>query len=297
MAECARPDSPKASSPRAPVPKPRFRPGIVSEAMQAKLEVGPSHDAFEREADAVADHVVRMSAGEAATAPPIPFTPRPVRIQRECAACEEEREELQRDVEGSGRPMIDGGFEQRLSSLRRRGGEPLAPGPRDFMETRFGRDLGHIRVHTRDHAAALAEQVRAKAFTLGHDIVFGRGQYRPDVPTGQRLLAHELTHTLQQRSSPPSGITLQRDPSTSSKAPSRSRPRPLAIAFRRSSSSVTGAARGRARPRASSTSTWAVRSMATISTSALLPRGASPTPGSSSTSRRRSSSGTSPRAW
>lgn len=66
------------------------------------------------------------------------------------------------------------------------------------MESRFGRDFSHVRVHADDHAAASAEAINARAYTVGNDIVFGRGEYRPSDTAGQRLLAHELAHTVQQ---------------------------------------------------------------------------------------------------
>src|SRR6266511_100714 len=78
------------------------------------------------------------------------------------------------------------------------GGEPLAEAPRNLMEARFGRDLGDVRVHTDDKASASAEALQANAFTSGRDIYFGRGKYAPESSDGQFLLAHELTHSIQQ---------------------------------------------------------------------------------------------------
>lgn len=66
------------------------------------------------------------------------------------------------------------------------------------MESRFGHDFGGVRVHTNGQAASSAEAVSAKAYTLGRDIVFGPGQYRPGTRLGRTLLAHELAHVLQQ---------------------------------------------------------------------------------------------------
>ena len=67
------------------------------------------------------------------------------------------------------------------------------------MESRFGHDFSSVKVHTGGPAAASAQAVDARAYTVGHNIVFGQGQYRPGTDTGQKLLAHELTHVLQQR--------------------------------------------------------------------------------------------------
>jgi hypothetical protein len=79
------------------------------------------------------------------------------------------------------------------------GGEPLSAGTRRFFEDRFGRGFGDVRVHTGRAADAAARALDAEAFTHGRDVYFRSGRYRPDTSDGQRLLAHELTHTIQQR--------------------------------------------------------------------------------------------------
>ena len=77
-------------------------------------------------------------------------------------------------------------------------GHPLEPGERAKMEDRFGRDFDAVRIHTGPDAARSAEALNAHAFTVGHDIVFANGAYRPHEQEGRRLLAHELTHVVQQ---------------------------------------------------------------------------------------------------
>ncbi len=79
------------------------------------------------------------------------------------------------------------------------GGHPLDTGTRTFMESRFGTDFSQVRVHTDGTAAAAARSVGALAYTSGQQIVFGAGRYSPSTTTGKRLLAHELTHVVQQR--------------------------------------------------------------------------------------------------
>jgi hypothetical protein len=79
-------------------------------------------------------------------------------------------------------------------------GQALDAGTRATMEPRFGHDFSNVRVHTGKKAAASARAVDAQAYTVGHDIVFGAGSYAPARPDGQRLLAHELTHVVQQSS-------------------------------------------------------------------------------------------------
>jgi hypothetical protein len=78
-------------------------------------------------------------------------------------------------------------------------GKPLDPATRNFMEPRFGHDLGQVRVHTDAHAAKAARAVGAHAFTVGSDVVFGSGRYSPHTADGKSLLAHELAHTFQQQ--------------------------------------------------------------------------------------------------
>jgi outer membrane protein OmpA-like peptidoglycan-associated protein len=78
------------------------------------------------------------------------------------------------------------------------GGQPLAGDDRAFFESRFGRDFSAVRVHADEGAAEAADDVGARAFALGRDIVFGPGQFAPDTADGRQLLAHELSHTVQQ---------------------------------------------------------------------------------------------------
>jgi hypothetical protein len=85
------------------------------------------------------------------------------------------------------------------------GGEPLDDGLRTDMESRFGQDFGDVRLHTDAQASASAESVGANAYTVGNDIVFKSGTYDASSPGGQRTLAHELSHVVQQRSGPVDG--------------------------------------------------------------------------------------------
>ena len=88
-------------------------------------------------------------------------------------------------------------------------GQPLDAATRAYMEPRFGHDFSQVRVHTDSRAADSAQAVNAQAYTVGRDVVFGAGRYRPHNGEGQRLIAHELTHVMQQKSgdeTPPSTI-------------------------------------------------------------------------------------------
>ncbi len=111
---------------------------------------------------------------------------------------EEEELEIQRDVRSEGAAReVSPDAQQQIHSLQG-GGRPLPPSARAFFEPRFGHDLGNIRVHTGKDAEEAARSVNARAFTLGRDIVFGAGDYTPQSSIGRHLLAHELTHVVQQ---------------------------------------------------------------------------------------------------
>src|SRR6185295_16965699 len=154
-----------------------LRPGGV----QAKLTVSQPDDPFEQEADRVADRVMRMDAPG-------------VTVQRMCAGCEEE-EELQRKETGS--EAVETTPSMVHDSLTSPGA-PLDSTTRTYMEQRFGHDFDNVRVHTGSGADAAARQINSLAFTLGNDVVFRQGQYAPQSNEGRRLLAHELTHVVQQ---------------------------------------------------------------------------------------------------
>lgn len=125
--------------------------------IQPKLTIGPQDDAFEQEADEIADQV---GAGDSTATSPLPS-----------------------------------------AAAVAKGGQPLSRSERTFFEPRFGRDLSHVRLHRDTAAAEAARNLSARAFTLHNHIVFAAEQYRPDSIEGRRLIAHELTHTLQQGSS------------------------------------------------------------------------------------------------
>src|SRR5574337_1117725 len=89
-------------------------------------------------------------------------------------------------------------------------GQPLAPEARAYMEPRFGHDFGKVRVHTDTRAADSARAMNALAYTLGQDIVLGSERYFPRTVAGKQLLAHELTHVVQQAQGGESGQSEQR---------------------------------------------------------------------------------------
>jgi hypothetical protein len=117
--------------------------------------------------------------------------------QRKCAECEEQEKLLQKTPAPAG----SNGYADDhavLSGLNQSPGVPISTSARAFLEPRFGHDFSEVRVHTDSAAAQSARAVNALAYTVGRDIVFAAGQYRPATAQGLRLLGHELVHTLQQ---------------------------------------------------------------------------------------------------
>ncbi|MFI5040815.1 MAG: DUF4157 domain-containing protein [Acidimicrobiales bacterium] len=106
------------------------------------------------------------------------------------------------------RMVDDGETDQRspvLDVVGRGGGQPLDAGVRGEMEARLGHDFSDVRVHTDSAAAASAQSVQARAYTVGSEIVFDSGHFQPGSDAGRQTLAHELTHVVQQRSGPVDG--------------------------------------------------------------------------------------------
>jgi hypothetical protein len=192
--------------------------------LQSKLAISEPRDIYEQEADQIAEQVMRMPASEVERRSPALVTSG---IQRQVGEPEiedelvkaleatgatvqrqqDEREEAEKDDEeeklmqakaagGPTRPVATD-METQIHSLEG-GGEPLSLAVRNFMEPRFGHDFSHVRVHADAKANQVARAVTAHAFTVGRNVAFAAGQYAPQTPIGQRLLAHELTHVMQQ---------------------------------------------------------------------------------------------------
>ena len=115
-------------------------------------------------------------------------------VDGECAVCRKQR--LQRQA---GRHADPTSVPSIVHEVLRSSGQPLDPSTRVFMEPRFGHDFGAVRIHTDARAAESAQAVNALAYTVGQDVVFGAGQYAPGRTASRRLLAHELTHVVQQQ--------------------------------------------------------------------------------------------------
>ena len=120
------------------------------------------------------------------------------------------------DGSGSAPALDPAGLHARLGR-----GLPLDGGVRGRMEPAFKQDFSRVRVHSGGAATALSSEVRARAFTLQEDVVFGAGEYSPGTPVGDAILAHELAHVVQQRRGATGPAGLGSAPSTSSWCPTR----------------------------------------------------------------------------
>jgi uncharacterized protein DUF4157 len=173
----------------APTPAQRFGHDFaklpVHAEASAPLAIGPPGDRFEQEADRIAQHVMRVPE-EHTLAGGLP-----------AHRNEHVRERIQAkpvhapDGAQAAAPAIVG-------EVLRSPGQPLDGDTRSFFEPRFGHDLSRVRVHTDARAADSAQSVRARAFTVGTNIVFNRGEFSPATADGRQLLAHEFAHVLQQ---------------------------------------------------------------------------------------------------
>ena len=191
-----------ASPMNAFVPAPSASsPSLPRQRVQFKLTAGAPGDVLEREADAAADAVMQ---GAAIARAPTAAAPA---VQRMCSTCSEEEEALQRSSDGAaasgaaafaGAGALPPSLESTLTRARAGAAVPLPADTRAFMEAGLGHDFSRVRIHATGEASQSAQALAARAFTVGSDIVFARGEYAPHTRAGQRLLAHELTHVVQQ---------------------------------------------------------------------------------------------------
>ncbi len=167
--------------------------------IQPKLRVNEPGDKYEQEADAMAEKVMRMTNRDA---PKLSGTTTSVigkSIQRKCAKCEEEekRKLMRKESPGgfASTSVMPSVSSMILSSVGK--GQAMDTPRKTLMERAFNKDFSNVRVHTGGAAAEMSDAIQARAFTFGHDIFFNREQYS-NSREGKRLLAHELTHVLQQ---------------------------------------------------------------------------------------------------
>ena len=151
--------------------------------VQPKLELTTPGDSYEREADRMADFVMRRQ-----------YTGIPTEMP---SAASVVHPAISRSVSGSAGVAVDTATEGGINASRG-GGQPMPEALRSQMESSFGADFSGVRLHTDSRAADLSRSIQAKAFAYGNDIYFNHGQYSPDTAAGQHLIAHELTHVVQQ---------------------------------------------------------------------------------------------------
>ncbi|MFO1433891.1 MAG: DUF4157 domain-containing protein [Candidatus Competibacteraceae bacterium] len=198
-------------------PRPAAAPGPVR--LQTALQVSSPQDAAEKEADATAKKIMRLAIPESTVAyirtgrggvfrqvkkeekekdkkPPAKLqSPYIARFAASGVFNRRQEEKLQRKAEGQ--PEVSSKVAADIQSSTA-SGTPLPLSVRRFMEPRFRTDFSQVRVHTGERSAQLSRQVNARAFTVGKQIFFGREQYKPESQEGRELIAHELTHTIQQ---------------------------------------------------------------------------------------------------
>jgi Domain of unknown function (DUF4157) len=177
----------------------------VGARIQPKLEVGAADDAFEREADHVAQVVVDGGMNDAVVTNAAPTET----IQAKCASCEEEEKnphpKIRRKTK-QGSNYAAGG-EISSNDLSGHAGAPLPNPIRAQMETAMGADFGGVRIHTGAHAAELSDRISAQAFTYRNQIFFNQGKFETQGRQGRFLLAHELAHVVQQGGGQSNGAT------------------------------------------------------------------------------------------
>lgn len=198
---------------------PRLQQDLGNQAMiqlheagviQAKLHISQPGDADEEEADRIANHVV--SDDRTSAAPLVPFRRGPTEISvvhrkcscsggAKCSKCEEELEEG-KAIHRKAASTSDRSTAAPDHFLNRQdSGRALDPPLRKSMESRLQQDFSAVRIHDDSSAALSAKAINAQAFTSGRDIYFGSGRFAPQSHEGQRLIAHELVHVVQQNKS------------------------------------------------------------------------------------------------
>ncbi len=167
-------------------------------AVQCKLTVGQPNDIYEKEADATADKIVQRLAQPGKDKPPV--TPEAGLLQKKPifeSEADPKEGPVQRKEAGSGAPGVTPSVESGIRSSKG-SGSTLPSGTRQQMESGLGADLSGVRIHTDSGARKMSKDLNAQAFTHGKDIYFNSGKYDPASTGGKHLLAHELTHVVQQ---------------------------------------------------------------------------------------------------
>jgi hypothetical protein len=193
-------------------------------------------DAHEQEADRVAHEIMRLPDPDTALRLAVTTPKIGVQLQRKCAACESSQPGQAVEDEGKilHRKAASSQYAEATSESPGQrdvipgGGELLPVSVQTFFAPRFNYDFSQVKIHKDPPAAVAAQVIQARVYTIGQDIVFGAGQYAPETTAGKYLLAHELTHVLQQHGNghllqampvtPTSQTVIQRQPDPQPKA-------------------------------------------------------------------------------
>ncbi len=201
-----------------PIHKKETHNGLVQlPEIQPKLKVGQPGDKYEQEADAVADRIMKMSESDSLRMQPVEeeeemMQMQPIaeeeELQMMCEDCqnglmvqnqpEEEEEPIQAKSLDDSKPAFTSENVYSQINNSRGSGTSMDKQTHSFMKNRFGTDFSNINIHTGNTAVQLNKQLNAQAFAVGNDIYFNSGKYNPRSDKGKHLLAHELTHTIQQ---------------------------------------------------------------------------------------------------
>ena len=182
--------------------------------IQPKLEIGEPDDPFEKQADRVADSVIQKKDSDVQLQQmeedELQMKREPI-LQRKCKECEE-KESLQKKAKNSVSPdkTSNKSINQKLQLSRGTVHQLTQPVQKE-MNGKIGADFANVNIHTDSNAAEMSRSLGARAFTHGSDIYFNSGEYNPSTKDGKHLLAHELTHVVQQGKA---GKRIQREPLT-----------------------------------------------------------------------------------
>src|SRR5262245_38142309 len=172
----------------------------VRSLVQAKLTVNVPGDRYEQEADRVADEVMQKPAVQRAES----------KDEEDDGETPEVMTKRHSSPAAGGALEADDAFELQLQTARGHG-RPLPAALKADFETRFGADFGGVRIHTNAEADRMNRSIQARAFTTGQDMFFREGAYQPGSRVGQKLIAHELTHAMQQSGGTQAPGMIQRD--------------------------------------------------------------------------------------
>ena len=159
----------------------------TSSQVQPKLKIGQPEDKYEKEADWMADEVVKI----------------PISDCSDCTARNDNPIQAKKITNSEYRSFHSS--PTTVDEALQSSGQPLEPGVRKFMEQHFGHDFSQVKIHANIKSAESAQSLNALAYTVGHDIVFNKNQYNPNSTAGRHLLAHELSHVVQQNKSQMTG--------------------------------------------------------------------------------------------